>query len=503
MRYNLPAAHTLLVLMIAAYLLRLLLIVNGGQFYFPDESRYQRRAVSAVDSLFQADFRSAIDRALAYDKHHGFTVVGMAPALFHRLLFHFNPPPGLTWSTYWVPRDKDYRISALVFALPSALSIGVIYLLARRAGAGESEALIASFLLAASNTFFVFAKHFLPYDTSILIGLTALWLAFRQRETELKHAITVGILAFLCLWIYYGHITLVVVIAAIYCGFLASSFRAATIRVLGMAIGVLLIAMPIFLYNSLVLDIDIVSELVAFSASAVQGEYSEGFLFPFVYFVYSEAGIAFVWMLGLISAVWRLRCQWGSSNGHRALLWLASLFLLYLLLALLSSVLQISVVYGRIARTMAPFIVMACGYGFSGLLQRSNFRVLAFAATVCMLALANFLPAIKQEYFIEVARRVQQDYKDLSYETTLSHPATPIGVYGEEHPFARYKLLNAGYFYPITEPEERPPGQVLVEVSHPFNHRPWQYEGMTGEMREIISRDNFKIWLLDTEQAPD
>ena len=69
------ATQVLSILMLAAYLLRLLLIVNGGQFYFPDESRYQRRSVSVVDSLFQADFRSAIDKVLAYDKHHGFTAV--------------------------------------------------------------------------------------------------------------------------------------------------------------------------------------------------------------------------------------------------------------------------------------------------------------------------------------------------------------------------------------------------------------------------------------------
>ena len=79
----------------------------------------------------------------------------------------------------------------------------------------------------------------------------------------------------------------------------------------------------------------------------------------------------------------------------------------------------------------------------------------------------------------------------------------PIGVYGEETPLARYRLINAGYYYPITEPVDHSDGKVLLEFSHPFNHRPWQYEGMTPEMREIINRYGFKIWLLDTNQVPD
>ena len=151
MNLNLRAPHALLILMLVAYLLRLLLFINGGQFFFPDERRYQRRAVSAAESLFQADFRSAIDRVLAYDKHHGFTAVGLVPAFMHRFVFNLNPRPYYSWNTYWLSRDNDYRISALVFAIPSVLSIGMIYLLARRAGAGETEALLAAFLLTLAN----------------------------------------------------------------------------------------------------------------------------------------------------------------------------------------------------------------------------------------------------------------------------------------------------------------------------------------------------------------
>ncbi len=498
MTVNLRATHTLSILMLVAYLLRLLLIVNGGQFFFPDESRYQRRSVSAVGSLFQADYRSAIDKVLAYDKHHGFTAVAIAPAIFHRVIFHLNPPPGLSWTTYWLWRDNDYRVSALIFAIPSVLSIAMIYLLARRAGAGATEALLAAFLLAASNTFYVHSKHFLPYDSSLLIGLAALWLAIGNRATSLKHALASGCATFLCIWVYFGHITFVLMIALVYCVFLASSWRDAAIRAAGMAFGALLIAMPLFLYNVSVLGIDVLAELATFSSSANQGNYAEGIVFPFIYFANAEAGIALIWSLCLLAAGWTLKKQWHSENRQRAVLWLACLITLYLLLSLFSSILQLSVVYGRLARAMAPFIILLCAYGIRPLLlERGRIAILVFLGTVSILALANFTPAISQEYFIEVARQARQDYGELSYETELSPPALPIGVYGEEKSHVRYTLINAGYYYPITEMTNRPEGEALLQVAHPFSYKPWQYEGMTPEMREIINRDGLYIWLID------
>ena len=78
-----------------------------------------------------------------------------------------------------------------------------------------------------------------------------------------------------------------------------------------------------------------------------------------------------------------------------------------------------------------------------------------------------------------------------------------FGVYGDDSPRARYRLINAGFYYPITEMTELPEGEVILKVSHPFNHRPWQYEGFTSEMREIINRDGLYIWLIDKEPAAE
>ena len=124
-----------------------------------------------------------------------------------------------------------------------------------------------------------------------------------------------------------------------------------------------------------------------------------------------------------------------------------------------------------------------------------------FIAGVTALALANFIPAIQQQYPLEIAWEVYQKYDDVSFESTIESPQNMFDDWWRLHPevpAARYKLINAGFYYPIAGIADRPEGEVLLEISHPFNYKPWQYEGMTPAMREMVNRNGVKIWLIDT-----
>ena len=57
----------------------------------------------------------------------------------------------------------------------SVISIALVYAIARRAGRDRVEALIAAALMASAATMFYYARHLLPYDSSLALGLLALW----------------------------------------------------------------------------------------------------------------------------------------------------------------------------------------------------------------------------------------------------------------------------------------------------------------------------------------
>ena len=496
-------SRLLLAMMLVAYALRLLLIVNGGQLYYPDELRYNRAFVVA-EHIWQGDFGRAVERLLRVEDHPGIAAAELLPALFHRVIHGLTHDGPLFWDShdYRQVLPLDFRISALIFAMPSVLSMGLIYLIARQAGADEAEALLGAFLLAAANSWFIWSKHLMPYDISMLLGLAAIYSALRLNASRAVNGLWIGFLAFLTFWVYNGHLILVIVIGLLYAVYLAQSPRQTLVRTLAMASSALLFFISLAAVNALVWNKNILSEMLAFSGTVTQGNFAEGIVFPFLYFRDTEGIIALLWLIGLAFAGWRIWHQPEWTHRRRGLLWFASLMTLYLLMALLSTGLQIFVLYGRTVRLLAPFIVMLCAFGLTPWLLRYGRKALSlFIIGVSALGMANFIPAIQQQYPLEIVRQVYREYDDLSLETNFSSPARIHGLRIPEIPTARYKLINAGFYYPITEIADRPEGEVLLEISHPFNYKPWQYEGMTPAMREIVNRNGVKIWLIDAQSA--
>ena len=120
---------------------------------------------------------------------------------------------------------------------------------------------------------------------------------------------------------------------------------------------------------------------------------------------------------------------------------------------------------------------------------------------MCIVSANNFLAAINQPFPREVARDVLKEYDSVSLESTFLPPARTFNFANRSVEGARYLLVNAGFYFPITDMADRPEGKVILEISHPFSYRPFQYETMTPETREIVNRNGMYIWLIDTQAA--
>lgn len=489
--------------MLIAYVFRLLLIVNGGQLYFSDESRYRKRSVPIADLIIQGDWTTALRATIRYSEHPGIAAAMLPPALFHRLAYEVGGHPQ-TWAEYWQNQTGDFRVSALIFAIPSVLCIAMIYLIALQACADKAEALLSALFFGASNSFFIYSKHFLPYDGSMLIALTALFASLRLRHAGLGGALMVGALLFCSFWVWNGQIFFLITIALLYCVLLGRKRQDLILRPMAMAAGALLLFIPICLANFFVLQIDVLARLYSFAGTVTQGDYAEGIIFPFLYFEATEGATALVWAAGILLAIRHLRAQ-QTEEDHRLRLWFFALIFLYLLMALLSSGLHLFVLYGRTARILVPFVAMICGFSFARWLKGGDYRALSLLVTVIgLFAIANFLPAIEQQYYREFTRRVQQEYESVSFSNTFSPPARITGWFrNPARADARYQLVNAGYYYPIGKLTEPPVGEAILKVAHPFMYKPWQFVGLSPEMRDIINRDGLYMWVIDTGEAAE
>ncbi len=501
--YRLRHWHALLLILLVSFLLRLLLVANGGQMYWPDERRYWS-STTVADKLYAGDFKNVIASLLKYRSHAGMTSPALIPAYLHRLMYETQDNGGVSWNDYWRNQLGDYRLSAVFFAIPSVLSIGMVYLIALQAGAHKDEALLSAFFLATSNSWFIYSRHFLPYDISMLLGLAALYAALRLRNSSVRGAALIGALMFCAFWIYFAHYFFMFAIAFLFCVMLARKRLDLVMRPIGILVGALLLLAPIMLFNFLILDADMFSMMHLFGYTAI-GDYDEGLLLPFLYFRDAEGLTALVWLAGIVAALNLLRRQ-RPGRRHRAILWLSGLALLYLSMCLFSSGLHIVALAGRFVRPIVPFAALICAYAFAPLLKRLGFkRSMLLLLAACIISAGNFLAAINQRFYIEVARDVLDEYASVSFETTFLPPAKGLYFANPKRKDARYILVNAGYYHPVTEMSDRPEGKVILQVSHPYNYKPYQYEHLTmvRSAREIINRDGVYIWLIDTQTAAD
>ena len=403
----------------------------------------------------------------------------------------------MSWRAYWKDQTGDFRFSAIFFTIPSVLSIGLVFLIAARAGSDGMEALLAAFLLAASNSWFIWSRHFLTYDISMLFALAALYVALRPREIDRRGAMLVGLLLFCAFWVYMNHVFLVFAIGSLYCLVLVDNPRLMIPRLFYVLIGASVLLLPILIYNYAVVNIDVFAWIQLQAEGITQGSYEEGVLLPFAYFFETEGVISLVWITGLVLACKSVvNCR--PNRRHRIMLWLTALVMIYGLMALFSSGLHIFVLFGRTVRALVPFIVLICAFAFAPYVKRYGYRLAALSiAAITVVALINFMTVISQQHPVELTRQVREEFGEVSLTTTFSPPSRTHGFKNPVLEDARYELVNAGYYYPITEMRDLPEGEVLMKVAHPFNYRPWQYIGFTPEMREIINRDGLYIWLID------
>ena len=496
-------ARLLIALMLAAYALRLVLISGGGQLYHPDELRYYR-SIEVAKHVYNGDFKNAIKGLFRNENHGGIASAKLVPALFHRLVHNISHDDNLMWRDIWRTTEQNFWLPSLLFALPSVCAIGLIYLVQRGLGADEFESLLSALLLATSNAMFIYSKHLLPYDIAIFIGLFTVYLAVRCRANRFLCSLCIGLLTFVIFWVYNGYVTLAMSIAFLYCAVMARTAKEALLRAIGIATGAALLFGSHVAFNIYFLQIDVLQEMFVFSTTIQDGEFSEGIVFPFRYFFDVEGVIGAVWLVGILLAVLRIRSQPQTDDRRRAKLWLAAIVVLYLLLVLFSAGLERFVVYGRVARALAPFIVLLCAYGLAPKLAKAGRKARAlFVAALCIVAISNFLPVIRQRYPLEFSREVYHDYDDVSFETTV-----PIRFDHWELqprvPKARYRLIDAAYYNTVPlELGSRPPGDEIEAFQHPIMYKPWQYEGATQAMRELINREGIYIRLVDTEVADE
>ena len=460
-------------ILLLSLVLRWALIFKGGQYYFPDESRYQKSLDIAV-SILAGGYEQALSFATNGIAHLGFELLGIIPALIES----FFRLPSVT--------------PALLFSFFSILSLYLIWKIALRIGMSDGEAQFALFVAACSHSLLYFSRHLLPYDTALFFGLLALYFGLSGKPT-LKTFLFSGGLSFLCFATYIGYwafagFTLVFP-TLFHAGKKLSFFQRAFFTFMGFISPVILLAVLM----SAISSVNIFRDYFDFAQTVAQGSYSEGWILPFEYFWYAE----YTLMLFLVSFCLYAMINASRDNLKDFVTGISGVIFIYLCFAIPSTLLHSFVVYGRLSRQLIPFLVLASTQGFFMLLKKTRYPkqiVVIVVIVLCTQAIINYHRSYEIIYPREFIKKVQEHRPSFRMSLKRTNPGAPA--------ICKYKdliITNAKYIYPLPETLPDIHDTALMYTPHPINFLPYQYEGHTPEERQILRSANINIELYQVD----
>lgn len=481
-------------LLLGAAGLRLALVLRGGQYFDWDEYRYGF-AMLMFGRLREGDVNGMLDILFRYPEHPGFKIIGMIPAAFHAAI------AGKAGHPMWDMRYPTGEwLPAFILSLASVCSIGLTFAIARRSGAGRDESLLAAFLMFASTTQLIHARHFFPYDLALAGFLLALWLAMADRPRE---SFAAGVLCGAALAAYEGYWLLVIAIALLH--LTRGSLAPGRVARRGCLFAVGFSVVPALLVTaSAYRGRDLIDATRQFSRTVTHGSFSEGWSLPWAYFWHAEHVVLFALLAGIGLAIVR--------RSSRGILWTSVTAGVYLGLVIGSNVFERFVVYDRLARQMWPFLCLGAAAGLSELHDGrwvSGRRACWLYGGLSVLFAWNTWPLMTQRYPREIVGEVIAKYgsANVSLDTSLLHAVDatsamflPLEQAASASGPRRYVLLNARDIWIDGElgvtPD--PKGTVVASWRHPRQLQAMQYHGYTPEQRAFLRTVDPSIRLIDT-----
>jgi len=460
----------LLALLLVSLVLRLVLVLRGGQGFWPDEGRYMA-VLTALSNWEAGHRREALQLLIGTADHMGFKVLMLGPAW---LQIHLK-------SDIWLP-------SAIV-NLFSVANIFWIWRIVRGMGGDEREAFWAAAAMACSNTMFYWARHLMPYDVSLFWVLACASVALR-RAPRAWESLLAGCLGFLAFVTYNGYWASVACVLTAHVLLAWPDARAAAKRA-GLGLVALSGSFLLLLLLARYLGFSLLHSYRIFAATIDQGDFKDGYLVLFDYLWAAERLTALIWLGSLLTFCWLVRsCP---TDGRRRGLTCATIFVsLVAILIVGSNLLGKFVVYGRLARQVAPFCALLVGWTAARLFgPGGSRRRMELAALIAILAAGAWSMGTPLRMEFPVAFHKRASVAMTAYQE--QHAATePTAVAN-----SKFRFLYNNFIWPY--PAERPLPRhylVLLASPHPLSWRPYLYEGFNRAQRNKMEATDISMRLV-------
>ncbi|RMB57452.1 hypothetical protein EAX61_11945 [Dokdonia sinensis] len=483
-----------------------LLLINKGMLAFPDETRVFASA-NLINSLADGNITQAIADVFSTKGRPGQVIMNLLPV-------------GVQYAT-----GKIFGLSTFqpvntwpFFLVNFAVYIGILWLqfkIAILIFKNRTGALLGVLIFCCLTNSYVYLRHALPYDKSLIIFYFVLWKLLKSEVTlSRKRSFQLGLWAFFAFLIYPGYILFYTLLIGFFLVYNLNKFklknRIQNIAVFLLAGGILLVATELLSRLGNVSYLAISSNL---STSIIQGSFSESYIFlpRYLYEVEGTLGVLIcVGILGYVVILLKVIRDKELFKNSLALLFVGSVALL-LVYATAGYFFEKVTFYGRLIHQMMPLFCLFLVAVLYKMLPKAQLKlsITVIAIISVMMYGLHLTDYLQYDYPLDVAWNFKVNHPDAIYEEhcELGNSWSMITNYEQQQQKAEnpetFKLVNACYFYPVPKAETwqayepREPSVLLYEGLHFKKFVAYQFEGIAPEERAIFRTLDLKIKVYD------
>jgi hypothetical protein len=485
-------------------------LMGSGFFAFPDEVRY-KSSEDALQKLAHGQIAPAINAVFATEGRPADAFIKMLPMTVQFItakVFKLN----------YFETHNSYPIFIWNFIIYCCI-LSIHFKFSKLLLKDEFLALVSVVLLGSLTNSYMYLRHAIPYDASLLIFYLILYktLVFTESNSlTFRNSFLLGFSGFFGYLVYPGYFPLfITAVCLLFFNRITREtvfikFRQSITYALGSVA-----CLAVFEGVSRLGGGSYIADAVRLAGTVVQGSFEESFTFIFKYLFEVEGlkGIVLIIGLALFGIFMVFNTPKMPDNSAILVLGIAlvSLFLAY---ASAGYFLHKMVFYGRLLHQYFPFIVIFLVYSIHQLLIKLTDKpepILALLSFVFIINFGfNFLKYTKSfAYPRDIAWTLSKTHQLKNIESACEYPDSWSVIPVEEEHILRGSpksptdtladiiLVNACYFYPIDDRSKyqtytpKSDERLIDSKPHFMNFKAYQYEGYGIAERQNV--DAFKL----------
>jgi hypothetical protein len=488
-------------------------LIGTGFLAFPDEFRYLSSG-NIVSALSELKIEDAIKTIFSTQGRPVETIIKMIPSALQ-----FVSANVFNQNCY--ESNNSYPLFIFNFIIYCFILI-VHFKFSKIVLKDEILALISVLLYCSLTNSYIYLRHALPYDSSLLVFYLIIYKTVFFTENEnlsLKRSFFLGIVSFIAYLVYPGYFTLYsIALLILFFNSLTRNNFLNTFFYSCFYIFGSIFCLIIFEVMARLVGVSYLGDALSLSATITQGSFDESFTFIIKYLFDVEFlnGIFIMISLVVFCFIIIYLILKKTFKQHFLIILLGILISgMYLTYASMGYFLHKMVFYGRLLHQYIPFICLLSMFSINELLKKSKKKVLILVMISMVFVVQfgfNFSHYCSFSYPRDVSWKISKmdNLKDVEnvYEYENNRAVLPFNSEFKKNTESKMKTdslysnilaLNCFYIYPVNDlskyhlfhPKEN---YVLLESRpHFLNFKAYQYEGFTLIDRINLDKINLQI----------